>query len=297
MLRIGGNQTTYSQNFLKSSDLTKGLLQKSSILASDLVLEIGSGKGIITKELAKVCKQVLSFEIDPILYKQAVYETASYNNVELINADFLTCRLSSTEYKVFSNIPFLLTSRIVRKLTEAACPPTDSYLIMQEEAVNKFLGLPRESQVSLLLKPWFEFSIFYRFSPSDFKPMPKVSSVMMRMLRRSAPLISARNKTLYEDFVAYATTRWRPTLGESLKNIFLSKQLSTISQSHSIDMTAKPLDLRFEDWPKLFDSFLRLANADKKEAVAGYLNLQRAREQNLKKVYRTRLDRNWRSKA
>ncbi len=297
MLRIEKNRTTYSQNFLKSSSLIKGLLYKSSISVSDFVLEIGSGKGIITKELARICKQVLAFEIDSVLYEQDLHETASFKNVRLVNEDFLTCRLPETEYKVFSNIPFLLTSRIIRKLTDAKLPPRDSYLVMQEEAANKFLGLRRESQASLLLKPWFEPTIFYRFSSSDFKPIPKVNIVMLRLLKRKTPLIPDPSKSLYGDFIVYITTRWKPSLRESLENIFTGEQMILMAQSLDIDMEIKPLDLKFEGWIRLFNTFLRYEDEGKKKAISGSLNLQRERERSLRKVYRTRLDKNWREKG
>ena len=70
---------------------------------------------------------------------------------------------------------------IVTKLTSAARPPEDSYLIMQREDAERFAGRPRESLYALLLKPWFEPSILHTFRRTDFVPAPQVEAVMLRL--------------------------------------------------------------------------------------------------------------------
>lgn len=123
MSRIG-RQYAYSQNLIRSPLLVKRLLNRSRISCDDIIIEIGAGKGIITKELAKRCKKVVAYEIDPSLYTELSCDLARHSNIELINSDFLKSTLPKCDYKIFSNIPFNFTSRILDKLLKADNPPS-----------------------------------------------------------------------------------------------------------------------------------------------------------------------------
>ncbi|HET8845663.1 MAG TPA: rRNA adenine N(6)-methyltransferase family protein, partial [Ktedonobacteraceae bacterium] len=149
----------YSQNFLKSRDLVDKLLDRCKIGLSDTVYEIGPGKGIVTECLARRCRQVIAIEKDAQLIETLRLKFAITSNIRLHQGNFLEYRLPARRYKVFANIPFNITSEIVTRLTTAPVPPDDTYLIMQREAAERFLGEPRESLYGLLLKPCFELKL------------------------------------------------------------------------------------------------------------------------------------------
>jgi len=177
----------YSQNFLRSRELIKKLLNKSSICSNDLVLEIGPGKGIITEQLARGCIKVIGVEKDRKLCDGLFQKFRENNKVEIKCEDFLKYRLPAEEkYKIFSNIPFNLTADIIGKITSADNPPEDAYLIVQEEAAQKFSGslYGKERQYSLLLKPWFEVKIMHHFKRTDFYPVASVEIVLLRIKKR-----------------------------------------------------------------------------------------------------------------
>src|SRR3989344_657166 len=144
MWRIG-RHVPYSQNFIDNPKLISKLLKESGISSSDTVIEIGAGNGNITKPLSKICKKVLAVEIDYYLYRNLVLNIAGITNVLCINTDIFDFEFPSYSYKVFSNIPFNYTSRIINKLFLSDRPPEAAYLIMQKEAAEKFAGIPRES--------------------------------------------------------------------------------------------------------------------------------------------------------
>jgi 23S rRNA (adenine-N6)-dimethyltransferase len=132
---------SHSQNFLRDPKLVEKLVQNSS-LKNDVVIEIGSGKGIITDMLSKHSKRVLAVEADKNLHAELGEKFASFPNVEIYQQNFLEFPLPKYEYKVFSNIPFNITADIVRKLFDSENSPVDSYLIMQntrarEMRINK----------------------------------------------------------------------------------------------------------------------------------------------------------------
>jgi 23S rRNA (adenine-N6)-dimethyltransferase len=179
----------HSQNFLVSRELVKKLIRNSSISSSDTVLDIGSGRGLITGELLKITPNVIAIEKDPQLTKHP--------------QDFLTYSLPAHDYKVFANIPFSITGDIIRKLLQASNPPADCYLIVQSEAANKFIINSTNKMAALLYYPWWDIRIIHRFSRSDFQPIPKVDSVLLHIFPRTNPPVPLKQKTAYYDFVAY----------------------------------------------------------------------------------------------
>ena len=142
----------YSQNFLKDPRLVASLLDRVSLERNDTVYEIGPGKGMITQQLALRYKRVVAIEKDPHLSALLLQRFADWPNVTIHTGDFLHYRLPHEPYKVFANIPFNVTSAIVATLTEAEHPPEDTYLIMQKEAAEMFLGKPHESLRTVLVR-------------------------------------------------------------------------------------------------------------------------------------------------
>ena len=113
---VANNRKSLAQNFLTKSHLAASLLDESSICSEDIVYEIGPGAGKITKELQKRTKKVIAIEKDRNLYVALTKKFALHNNVILHNTDFLEFKVTESKYKVFANIPFNITSAIMRKL-------------------------------------------------------------------------------------------------------------------------------------------------------------------------------------
>ncbi|MGH2544062.1 MAG: rRNA adenine N(6)-methyltransferase family protein, partial [Ardenticatenaceae bacterium] len=154
----------YSQHFIRSRALAVELVALSTINRRDAVVEIGPGRGVLTRELAQHCKSLLAVEIDASLCEELRDELRDLTNVSLLHDDFLQAVLPLTAYKVFANIPYNQTAAIIRKLVGAPTPPEDAYLIVQLEAAKRFAGGPyaQETLASLLLKPWWHVEIARR---------------------------------------------------------------------------------------------------------------------------------------
>ncbi len=287
MLRVGG-LIPYSQNFISDPSLIKRLLKQSDISVSDIVLDIGAGKGVLTQQLIPVSKKVIAIEIDPSLFKCLYSKYSSVPNVQLVNNDFLKISLPHDSFKVFSNIPFNYTSRIMDKLYFQGSTPTSAYIIMQREASNIYLGLPRETQKSLLLKPLFDISIFHSFKKTDFVPTPQVDADMIHIKKLVSPYIEIDSIEKYFDFVVFGTTQYKTTLKKSLSKIFTHEQFKRLATSLEFSLETKPLDLSFKQWVGLFNYYQHGVLETKKILVKNSYLKQKATQQNLKKVYRTR---------
>jgi len=126
-----------SQNFLRSQKLVAKLIRHSSIGKTDTVIEIGPGRGIVTEELLKVSGKVIAVELDSKLYNLLREKLQVHRNLDLVQTDFLKFELPTYTFKVFANIPFIITTDIIRKLTSEKSFQ-EGYLVVQKEAAKKF---------------------------------------------------------------------------------------------------------------------------------------------------------------
>ena len=224
-----------SQNFLANPRTIETILDRSSVGPDDVVYEIGPGDGAITSRLARRCRHVVAVEKDPRLADRLRSRFVTTPNVTVFLDDFLTFPLPVTHYKVFANIPFAITAAIVARLTEASYPPEDAYLCVQREAAQRFTGAPRETLVSLLLRPTFEPSVIHRFERLDFTPAPGVEVVLLRLRKRGPPLLMPTEVQVYRDFVTHTfTTRLAPLRPfEEWLRVFRRFQVSAIPRSRA----------------------------------------------------------------
>ncbi|OGD58600.1 hypothetical protein A3I57_04070 [Candidatus Beckwithbacteria bacterium RIFCSPLOWO2_02_FULL_47_23] len=241
----------YNQNFFKDPRLVESIVRQAGIGPNDVVYEIGPGMGIITRELAKTVGKVTAIEIDPQLCRRLRVDFIENTKVKIINADWLGYRVPEKNYKVFSNIPFNLTAEIVRKLL-ADRKLTEAYLVVQKEAAEKFTGTPKETQFSVLNKPWFEFEGLRQFKKSDFEPRPSVDTVLLKISQRSEPLVPEAARSDYIWFVQLGFNRWRANLGKNLKEIFTYNQWRRLAHDLKFSVRALPTDLSFDQWLGIF---------------------------------------------
>ncbi|MCE5209517.1 MAG: 23S ribosomal RNA methyltransferase Erm [Chloroflexi bacterium] len=274
-----------SQNFLKDPRLVASLINRSSIHAEDVVYEIGPGKGIITIQLANRCKQVVAIEKDAALSSALRQKFVHQSNLTIHTGDFLSHPLPREPYKVFSNIPFNITSAIVARLTTTTNPPEDAYLVMQKEAAEMYLGKPYESLRSVLLQPWFKPEVMYQFQRSDFTPQPHVDTALLRICKRSPPLIDRSDRQYFRDFVVYGYTAWHSTLYDTFKTIFSYQQLKQIHRVLNIDLEATPTTLHFENWLSLFEVFKKVGSPQAAWKIAGSEERLRRQQRKLQKIH------------
>lgn len=240
-----------SQNFLHSRKLVSQLVGHSSIGNTDVVVEIGPGKGIITWQLLLTASLVIAVEIDPQWYQYLQQEFRTASNLIVYNRDFLSYPLPKGPYKVFANIPFAIAGKIIRKLLEAANPPHDTYLVIQKELAYRLRTKHKENMFSLLYKPWFVFTIPYHFDPYDFTPVPSVQPVLFRFTKRSQPLLPMVKKQTYQKFVHTAFGQGQP-IRQNLLRMFPSNQVDHTFHVLSIPKKTRPGQLKLKQWIRLY---------------------------------------------
>lgn len=263
-------------------------MDASNISTDDLVVEIGPGKGIITKELLARARQVIAVEKDRGLATH-LSSFANHGNLTVVVADFLSWSLPQQRYKIFSNIPFNLTTDIVGKITSSPRSADDAYLIMQEAAAHMFAGQPyeNESLKSVRLSVEFDIEVLRGINRTEFYPEPNVNIAFVHFHKRSSPLVAPNHLQCFYDFVAYGYTQWQPTVLDAFKKIFSRTQRKRIEQNFAF-ATLKPTKLSTEQWIALFDVYLRYADTRLRPIVDGSELRLKSQQSRITKHHRTR---------
>lgn len=220
-----------------------GLIKRTSIDSNDLVLDIGAGSGTISSQLALVAGRVVAIEYEPRIARKLNENMSAYDNVEVVHGDFLTMPLPQTGYKVFANIPFHLSSPILRRLTEADNAPEAIYLIVQKQFANKLLPSHPgfTGQLGMQLGPLFEVSILKRLRRTDYWPHPNVDTVLVSLERRKKPLVAFTEMPRYRSFVEHSFSTPKYFQKTSRKAIGLAEDI-------------KPSEMVLDDWIRLFQA-------------------------------------------
>jgi 23S rRNA (adenine-N6)-dimethyltransferase len=191
------------------------------------------------------------------------------NNIKIIKADFLDINLPNNyPYKVFSNIPFNITTDIIRKLTNINNCPADSYLIVQKEPALKYLGKYGITMHSLLLKPFFDFKIVYEFHKFDFKPVPKVDAVLLHIKLRKDLLVEKKYYNKYQDFITYIFSNSHCNIKNAFKELFSYEQIKRLGQTHKFNINDNINSIDSNSWIELFNFFIKNIPKDKQNIIA-----------------------------
>jgi len=260
----------FSQNFIKSPRLVSELVNSSDLKSSDTIVEIGPGRGIITQKLLDRRLNVIAIEKDRNLIFDLRQKFSSYPNFNLINDDFLNWNLPKTPFKIFSNIPFSITTPIINKILKSANKPIEMYLILQLEAAQKFcLSNNFNNQDSILVAPFYDLEILGDIDKSAFTPKPQVNIVFTKFTLLPKELISMFQYSQFRDFVVFGFNQWKPNIFEIYKKIFSYDQFKKINHQLKVN-SLKPTELSFDQWLGLFSIYQQYVSDTKKRLVIGF---------------------------
>ena len=231
----------YTQNFYNNTSKISKLVSSIGIKENDIVLDVGAGKGVLTNELEKYCKNVIAYELDPSYYEILKHTFHDRKNILLVNEDFTQVHLPKKPFKVFANIPFHISSPIVHKLTDGDNPPKAAYLIVQKQFAHKLLPSSDRftGQLGMLIGPWFAVRLRQRLERTDYFPHPNVDTAMIEILHREKPLIPPEERAAYSEWVIGCF---------STPKIFAKAPTREIGLPEGI----KPSQMKLDQWVELF---------------------------------------------
>jgi 16S rRNA (adenine1518-N6/adenine1519-N6)-dimethyltransferase len=177
------------QCFLQDSSIAEMMVEAAEVNEEDRILEIGPGHGIITYEIFKKTKNLVVIEKDIILAKKI---EKLFPEIEVIRGDIL--KIDFSVDKIVSNIPFEISSPLLKKLSEKEWKV--AILILQKEFVERFFaqaGKKKYSRLTLFMNYYFEIEKIKSISKGKFLPRPKVDAVVVRLKKRQVPFQTNEN--------------------------------------------------------------------------------------------------------
>jgi 16S rRNA (adenine1518-N6/adenine1519-N6)-dimethyltransferase len=183
------------QNFLIDHHALEQVVSAADLGADDTVLEVGAGLGTLTRQLAARVRRVIAVEYDRRL-APILHETVGQDRrIEVVIGDILRIDLRpllrETPYHVVANIPYQITSHLIRRLLEAEAPPRRLVLTVQREVAERILAAPGEMNLLALgVQAYGEARIMARLTAASFYPSPRVDSAVLRIDLRSPALLA-----------------------------------------------------------------------------------------------------------
>lgn len=187
------------QHFLVDEEVLEIIMAKTRevVGSSDTIVEVGPGLGVLTDALVALQQPVVAIERDPVLYDNLARFLNHPSNLMVVQGDVLD--VITPEYEpakswvVIANIPYGITSPLLRKLLSAVNPPHDIVVLVQKEAAERIVAKPGDAQRGLLtveIETFVEAEIIHVVPPTAFWPEPEVDSAVLWLRKRPHPIIA-----------------------------------------------------------------------------------------------------------
>jgi 16S rRNA (adenine1518-N6/adenine1519-N6)-dimethyltransferase len=276
------------QNFLTSRIVLKKIIEAADLKPSDIVLEIGPGLGILTKELAKMVhpvkssqsevfagdeqfnrvKKVIAIEKDQNLVRILNNELRIKNikNVEIVKGDILKIdlkpyTLNFKSYKLVANLPYYITGPVIRMFLESANPPESMVLMVQKEVAQRIVARPPDMSIlAVSVQFYAKPEIISYVSKKSFWPQPKVDSAILRI----TPLINADRRLINADlFFRIVKAGFSQPRKQLINNFSKSlelprKEVETWLKRNKIQPSQRAETLTLKNWLDLANSYCSL---------------------------------------
>jgi len=216
------------QNFLTDRNILSRILESTGIAEGDRILEVGPGRGDLTRLLAESGAQVLAVELDRQLVPLLECAFAGKGNVEIIQADILATDLREIllsrwggKWKVAANLPYNISSQILIKFLDNRELFSRLVLMLQREVGDRLVAPPSCKEYGILsVFCRLHFDIFREFivKPGSFYPVPKVESAVLRFETLAEPRVDVGDEAFFRRVVRSAFGQRRKTLWNCLKS-------------------------------------------------------------------------------
>ena len=238
----------FGQNFLKDKRIVKRIVDISGVDGDSLVIEVGPGGAIMTKELALKAKNVLAYEIDSDLEEELSYKLERIENVDVLFQDFLTA-------DIVNDVTGYITTPIILKLIKSNLHFENIVMMVQKEVGDRFSTFPGSREygsITVLLKYFFDVKKEFFVSKKEFVPEPKVDSVVVSFKEKKKRL-KVNNFDFFERIVRDSFQFKRKNIKNNLKNYDLKIISSVLSEyGYDLNVRAEMLDVEI---------FVKISNA------------------------------------
>ncbi len=262
------------QHFLIDEEVLRLITAAAELTPADVVMEIGPGLGVLTRELAGQAGWVITVELDNKLAAILKQDLASFGNVAIINEDILSIDpaalleeqkakfppgiSSPFNYKVVANLPYYITSPVLRHFLEASAKPQVIVVMVQKEVAEGIVAESgRMSLLSVSVQLYAEPTIISYVPARCFYPAPEVDSAILRIALYPQPAVEIADVDSFFDLVRAGFTASRKQLGNSLAQGLESPKADVLAllEKASIMPQRRAETLSLEEWARLYRVF------------------------------------------
>ena len=249
------------QNFLINPTVCPKIAELGGCKSGTAAIEIGTGVGVLTKELALRCDRVLAVEIDERLRPVLAETLAEFDNIEIVFGDILKTDLSSLikeklpdfdEIVVCANLPYYITSPVIMKLLEERPPIRSITVMVQKEAADRLCAKPGTREcgaVTAAVNYYSEPKMLFRVNRGSFMPSPNVDSAVIRLDIPDKPRYTVSDEKLFFRIVRASFAQRRKQLLNPLSAALAipKQELAEMLGKCGIKQNARPEELKMED--------------------------------------------------
>ena len=250
------------QNFLQDPYALEKIVQAAIIHPTDTVLEIGPGLGSLTRYLAAAAQKVIAVELDEKLFPPLEAMITPYQNIQLVHADILEIEpkefIEQPDYLVVANIPYYITSAVIRHLLETDPKPRRIVLTIQKEVAERICAGPGDlSLLALSVQVYGRPQIIARIPSGAFYPAPKVDSSVLAVDIYPEPVIPTNLLDTFFLLVKAGFSQKRKKLRNSLSAGMRQTPAETekLLLAADIDPQRRAETLSLEEWGNLSDQY------------------------------------------
>ena len=248
-----GGRHELGQNFLADRAVIAEIQTLVRKETQGPIIELGAGDGALTGALARLSRPVTALEIDPKRVRRLQLRFG--DSVQVVRADVLRHRFPDAPHTIVGNVPFHLTTAIIRKLLSEPgwC---SAVLLVQWEVARRRAGVGGASMLTAAWWPWYGFGLVRRIPASAFRPVPSVDAGLLTMWRRAVPLVDRRDeRPAYQAFVKQVFQAPGRGLEEMIARTgrVPRSEVREWMRWSRIPARALPKDLGAEDWARLWD--------------------------------------------
>ena len=253
------------QNFLKNDTIIKKIVSLFMLKENDLIIEIGPGKGALTKELYNLSGKMICIEIDRDMHKYLdKYES---NKCHIIYDDILNVDLSSIinnypydNLYIIGNLPYYITSPIITKLINSKINIKEMIFMVQNEVAERFCSVPGNKDygyITLFINYYYDVKKEIFVSKENFNPIPKVDSAVIKLIKKD--INNNFDVNSYFAFLKEAFQYKRKTLKNNLKKYDFAI-INEVLIANNLDAKVRPEDISQEVFLQIFDKLSEKKN-------------------------------------
>ena len=251
-------QKGFGQNFLRDDRYLRRIVEAAELRSTDLVVEVGPGLGALTRELARRAGRVIAVEIDRGMAEALKTVLAPYPNVDVVNADILdldpTQLVGGGPYKVVANLPYYITSPVLRRfLEETRAKPELVVVMVQREVAERIVARPGEMSLLAVSVQFYGAPRVVTLVPAQaFYPPPKVDSAVVRIDVYERPAVDVEPARFFR-VVQAGFAQPRKQLHNAIANrLWLPRgSAPSLLSEAGVDPRRRPQTLSLEEWASI----------------------------------------------